>query len=168
MMVGAFVCCNGLLGTETRINRLNVNVTRINARHVGGNTVGVFLDERRAVLIEIAGRRQTKEGTVPRARDSLPPRSMLTKLSCDVARRLLTMLERHAAAIQDVSCHVPNDSLASFERDVNTIAQDALEQYVDHDHWFSRKVAEGLATLDRGESVLHEDVQQRIERLFRG
>jgi predicted transcriptional regulator len=167
-MQRGFVCCNGVLGTETRINRLNVNVTRINARHVGGNTVGVFVAERRAVVIEIAGRRRTKDGTVPRALDSRPPRSMLTKLSCDVARRLLTMLERHAAAIQDDSCHVPNDSLASFDRDVNTIAQDALEQYVDHDHWSSRKVAEGLATLDRGESVLDEDVQQRIERLFRG
>ena len=51
-------------------------------------------------------------------------------------------------------------------RDVNAIAQEALEQYVDHNEWFSAKVAEGAAALERGEFVSHEEVGQRIERLF--
>lgn len=52
-------------------------------------------------------------------------------------------------------------------RDVNAIAQEALEQYVDHDRWFSAKIAEGAAAHDRGEFITHEEVGQRIERLFR-
>ena len=51
-------------------------------------------------------------------------------------------------------------------RDVNAIAQEALEQYIDHYGWFSGKVAEGLTALERGEVLTHEEVGQRIERLF--
>ena len=51
-------------------------------------------------------------------------------------------------------------------RDVEAVAQEALEQYVDHDHWFSGAVARGLASLDRGESVGHEEVGRRIDRLL--
>ena len=37
----------------------------------------------------------------------------------------------------------------------------------DHDRWFRQEVKKGLDQLDRGESIPHEEVVSRIERLFR-
>jgi predicted transcriptional regulator len=45
--------------------------------------------------------------------------------------------------------------------------QQLVENYVDHDAWFRRRVSKGLEQLDRGESLTHEEVGERIERLFR-
>lgn len=42
-----------------------------------------------------------------------------------------------------------------------------VEQYLDHDEWFRRKVKSGLEQLDRGEFLLHGEVAARIEKMFR-
>jgi len=44
--------------------------------------------------------------------------------------------------------------------------QELVEHYVDHDAWFRQEVKKGLDQLDRGESVPHEEVVARIERLL--
>lgn len=41
-----------------------------------------------------------------------------------------------------------------------------VEHYIEYDSWFRQKVKSGLAALDRGESVSHEEVGERIERLL--
>lgn len=51
-------------------------------------------------------------------------------------------------------------------RDVDALAQEALERFVDHEAWFAEQVAEGTAQLDRDESVSHEDVGARLHRLL--
>lgn len=42
-----------------------------------------------------------------------------------------------------------------------------VESYLDHDAWFRRKVSAGLEQLDRGEFLTHDEVGERIERMFR-
>ncbi len=45
--------------------------------------------------------------------------------------------------------------------------QQLAETYLDHDAWFRRKVSTSLEQLDRGEFLTHEEVGERIERMFR-
>lgn len=42
-----------------------------------------------------------------------------------------------------------------------------VEQYLDHDQWFRRKVKSGLQELDRGQFLTHEEMRVRIEEMFR-
>ena len=44
--------------------------------------------------------------------------------------------------------------------------QQLVEHYVDHDAWFRQKVKEGLDQLDRDDFLTHEEVGQRLERMF--
>jgi predicted transcriptional regulator len=41
-----------------------------------------------------------------------------------------------------------------------------VENYVDHDAWFRRKVTASLGKLDRGEFLTHEDVGGRLRKMF--
>ena len=45
--------------------------------------------------------------------------------------------------------------------------QQLVEYYLDHDAWFRQKVKKGLGQLDRDEFLTHEEVGQRLERMFR-
>ena len=38
--------------------------------------------------------------------------------------------------------------------------------HLGHDEWFRREVGKGLASLDRGESLSHEEVRRRMERIL--
>lgn len=51
-------------------------------------------------------------------------------------------------------------------RSVDELVQDALNRYIQNDAHFIEAVKKGLASLDRGEYVSHEDVGKRIDRLF--
>ena len=46
------------------------------------------------------------------------------------------------------------------------LAQEAIEHFVDHDEWFIREVEKGLAEIDRGEVLTHEEVGARLEKLI--
>jgi predicted transcriptional regulator len=46
------------------------------------------------------------------------------------------------------------------------IVEELVETYVDHDEWFRQEVKKGLAQLDRGEFVDHDEVMAQIERMF--
>ena len=41
-----------------------------------------------------------------------------------------------------------------------------METYLDHDKWFRAEVQKGLTQLDNGESLSHDEVVARIERIF--
>jgi predicted transcriptional regulator len=45
-------------------------------------------------------------------------------------------------------------------------ADNANERYLEHDVWFRREVKKGIAQLDRGDYLTHEEVGARIEKLF--
>jgi predicted transcriptional regulator len=46
------------------------------------------------------------------------------------------------------------------------LAQEAIERFVDCDEWFIREVEKGLAQIDRGEVLTHDEVGARIEKLL--
>ena len=44
------------------------------------------------------------------------------------------------------------------------LALEAIERAVEYDDWFLREVEKGLAQIDRGEVLTHEDVGVRLEK----
>ncbi len=55
---------------------------------------------------------------------------------------------------------------AGNRRGTDEYVQQLVESYVDHDAWFRRRVAKGLAQLDRGEFLTHEEVGARFQKKF--
>lgn len=55
---------------------------------------------------------------------------------------------------------------SSKGRDAETLAQEVLGLYLEHEGRFIEAVKLGMASLDRGEYLDHEEVGARIERLF--
>jgi predicted transcriptional regulator len=51
-------------------------------------------------------------------------------------------------------------------RDMEALAQEAIERLVDYDDWFIREVEKGLASAERGELLTHEEVGKRLEALL--
>ncbi len=51
-------------------------------------------------------------------------------------------------------------------RERDSLVREALERLVDYDAWFVREVEKGLAQVERGEVVAHEEVVARIEDLI--
>ena len=51
-------------------------------------------------------------------------------------------------------------------RNPDQLLQEALDRFFAADSDFVEAVMKGLASLDRGEGVSHEEVGERIERLF--
>ena len=49
----------------------------------------------------------------------------------------------------------------------NQIVEELIADYVDHDEWFRREVQKGVASLDAGQFVSHEDVGRKIEQILR-
>ena len=52
----------------------------------------------------------------------------------------------------------------AHERRTNpeALAQEAIERLVDYDDWFMREVGKGLAQIERGETLSHEEVGARL------
>ena len=55
---------------------------------------------------------------------------------------------------------------AQHDRRADEYVQQLVENYVDHDAWFRENVAEGLAQLDLGEFLTHEEVGVRLRKKF--
>jgi predicted transcriptional regulator len=51
-------------------------------------------------------------------------------------------------------------------RSADELVQEAISRYFKDDAEFVAAVVKGLASLDRGEFVIHEEVGKRIDRLF--
>jgi predicted transcriptional regulator len=51
-------------------------------------------------------------------------------------------------------------------RDPETLAREAIERFVDYDEWFIEEVEKGLAQIERGEVLTHEEVGARLEKLL--
>jgi predicted transcriptional regulator len=52
--------------------------------------------------------------------------------------------------------------------DAEILAREAIERFVDYDEWFIREVEKGLAQIDRGQVLSHEEVGKRLEKLLAG
>lgn len=59
------------------------------------------------------------------------------------------------------------DRVASQQgRDSESLVHEAVERLVGYDEWFIQQVEKGLAQIDRGEVLEHEEVAARIENLI--
>ena len=47
--------------------------------------------------------------------------------------------------------------------DAQALACEAIERLVDYDDWFVREVEKGLAQIDRGQTLSHEEVGARLD-----
>ena len=89
-----------------------------------------------------------------------PPRHSLTR---DGQAFTLKTMEVHfkpevEAKIQRVA--------AGNRSTADDYVQRVVEQHFDHDSWFRQRVKKGLDQLDRGEFLTHEEVGQRLEKMF--
>jgi predicted transcriptional regulator len=48
--------------------------------------------------------------------------------------------------------------------DPEALAREAIERLIDYDDWFVREVEKGLAQIERGETVSHEEVGERLKK----
>jgi predicted transcriptional regulator len=51
-------------------------------------------------------------------------------------------------------------------RDSASLVHEAVERLIDYDEWFIREVEEGLAQIERGETLPHDEVAARMEKLI--
>jgi predicted transcriptional regulator len=52
-------------------------------------------------------------------------------------------------------------------RGAEQLVQEIVQTYMEHDAWFKAEVEKGLAQLDSGQFVEHDEVVARIEQMFR-
>ncbi|MHB8653921.1 MAG: CopG family ribbon-helix-helix protein [Terriglobia bacterium] len=50
--------------------------------------------------------------------------------------------------------------------DVEALAREAIERFVEYDQWFVGEVEKGLAQIERGEVLTHEEVGARMEKFL--
>jgi predicted transcriptional regulator len=50
--------------------------------------------------------------------------------------------------------------------DAEMLAIEAIERFVNYDEWFTSEVETGLAQIERGEVLSHEEVGERIKTLL--
>jgi predicted transcriptional regulator len=62
--------------------------------------------------------------------------------------------------------HQLRELAAHRGRDADTLAQEAISRYLADEARFSKAVKLGEAALERGEYLTHEQVGQRLDRLF--
>jgi predicted transcriptional regulator len=60
-----------------------------------------------------------------------------------------------------------NQVASQAGKGMEEVVQELVANYLEHDIWFRQEVARGLASLDRGESVSHDEMGRRMERRFR-
>lgn len=53
-------------------------------------------------------------------------------------------------------------------RDPEMLAKEAIQRFVDYDEWFIEEVEKGLAQIERGQVLTHEEVGVRLEKLLAG
>ena len=46
------------------------------------------------------------------------------------------------------------------------VVRELVATYLDHDEWFRQEVGKGLASLDQGKTVSHEDVRRQMDRIL--
>jgi len=60
----------------------------------------------------------------------------------------------------------PESIAAQQGRDSAALVHEAVERLIGYDEWFLRQAEEGLAQIDRGEVLEHDEVAARMEKLI--
>jgi len=58
------------------------------------------------------------------------------------------------------------EAAAQQGRAPQSLVQEAVQRMVDYDAWFVREVEKGLAEVERGELLEHDEVGTRLEKLL--
>ena len=53
---------------------------------------------------------------------------------------------------------------SQYGRDTGELVSEAVERFVEYDGWFIREVEKGLAQIERGELLEHDEIVARIEK----
>jgi predicted transcriptional regulator len=69
------------------------------------------------------------------------------------------LTEQEQAKLRDVA--------QRMGRNAEDVVREAIHSFLQHEIEFVEAVEKGLASLDRGEYVTHQEVASRIEKLFR-
>lgn len=51
-------------------------------------------------------------------------------------------------------------------RDAESLIREAVERLVGYDEWFIREVEKGLAQIERGEVLEHDEIGAQVEKLL--
>jgi predicted transcriptional regulator len=51
-------------------------------------------------------------------------------------------------------------------KEPDEVVRELVASYLDHDEWFRQEVGKGLASLDQGKTVSHEEVRRKVERIL--
>jgi len=80
----------------------------------------------------------------------------------------ISTLKFHGSTFQFRLTNETESSRVAAENssDPDGYVQQLVEHYLDHDAWFRQNVKKGLEQLDRSECLTHEEVGERIERMF--
>jgi len=52
-------------------------------------------------------------------------------------------------------------------KEPDQIVRELVATHLDHDEWFRQEVGKGLASLDQGKFVSHEEVRRQMERILK-
>jgi len=57
-----------------------------------------------------------------------------------------------------------NQAAAQAGKEPDQVVKELVASYLDYDQWFRQEVGKGLASLDGGKSLSHEEVRRRMKR----
>ena len=60
-----------------------------------------------------------------------------------------------------------NQIASQTGKGASQIVEELVSNYFDHDQWFRLEVGKGLASLDSGKSVSHDEVRRQMDRTLR-
>jgi predicted transcriptional regulator len=46
------------------------------------------------------------------------------------------------------------------------VVRELVASYLEHDEWFRQEVGKGLASLEQGKTIFHEDVRRQMDRIL--
>ena len=59
-----------------------------------------------------------------------------------------------------------NQIASQTGKGLDEVVRELVANYLEHDEWFRQKVETGLASLESGKSVSHEDVRRQMDRIL--
>jgi predicted transcriptional regulator len=89
-----------------------------------------------------------------------------SKFQLDIGLRSPTILVMEISLTPEVEARLAQ--IASEEgKGAGQVVQELVANYLDHDEWFRREVQKGLASLDAGRFVSHEEVRREMDRILK-
>ena len=59
-----------------------------------------------------------------------------------------------------------NRIAAQTGKGAGQVVRELVASYLDYDEWFRQEVGKGIASLERGKSISHEEVRRQMERIL--